>query len=38
VRVLGKRGERRLVLSLCDKEGNPLFEHTIPESELRWHN
>jgi len=26
------------VLSLCDKDGKPLFEHTITESELRWQN
>jgi alkaline phosphatase D len=38
IRVLGKRGERKLVLSLCDKDGKPLFEHTITESELRWQN
>jgi alkaline phosphatase D len=38
IRVLGKRGERKLVLSLCDKDGKPLFEHTIMESELRWQN
>ncbi len=36
IRVEGKRGDRRLVLSLCDKTGKPLWERTIHEKELRW--
>jgi hypothetical protein len=38
IRVLGKRSDRRLALSLCDKEGKPQFEYAIHESELRWQN
>jgi hypothetical protein len=38
IRVLGKRSDRCLVLSLCDKEGKPQFEYAIHESEPRWQN
>jgi hypothetical protein len=38
IRVLGKRSDRCLVLSLCVKEGKPQFEYAIHESEPRWQN
>jgi phosphodiesterase/alkaline phosphatase D-like protein len=36
IRVQGKRGERKLILSLCNTQGKPLFEYVITEQELRW--